>query len=528
MNALQKKIGARINDEILIKVEKTGLIPLDAPMSLDTDLSVSFRLTVKSITLENDIGSFGFQVSQIAPLNVFVPIDLLGKKADIPGRSNVLLVGDKNEISEANNLIKKHWKLADAGLEIREILEQNIIELRTDRIFLDPVVVNTALSASKDAYGVLTYFVNEIKLKDKTTPYTIVSAIDPRHVDNIKDDEIIINEWLAKDLSAKPGDVVELKYFIFGDDRRLKEETSKFYIRKIVKMEGIYADKTLMPDFPGLADSENCRDWKPGIPIDLSKIRKKDEEYWDDYRGTPKAIISLKKGQELWRNRFGNLTAIRYPIQRNTKPAIELAIKQNLEPSYFGLFFQPIRENLTLASNPSTDFGQLFLSLSFFLIFAASLLTGLLFVFNVQQRSEEIGVLLALGLSSKQVRRLLILEGAILAILGGILGIVVSIYYTKVVLYALSTIWKGAIGTSSIKYYANPITLMIGALSGITISLLAIRLIMWKQTKCSARELLTYDYTSIIFENRKPKLSLFIGLLLIAIAIIIYGLSVKN
>ena len=31
-----------------------------------------------------------------------------------------------------------------------------------------------------------------------------------------------------------------------------------------------------MPDFPGLHDSENCRDWQAGIPIDFKKIRAKD------------------------------------------------------------------------------------------------------------------------------------------------------------------------------------------------------------------------------------------------------------
>ncbi len=522
---LAKKIGAKINDEILLRVEKTGLIPLDAPMSLDADLSASLRLTIKSITPENDIGSFGFQVSQIAPLNVFVSLDLLGKKIDLPGKSNVLLIGNEHEVSSANKLIKKHWQLADADLEVREIPDQNAIELRTGRIFLEPVVTNIALENSKSAYGVLTYFVNEIRVGNKKTPYSIVSAIDPEYVDNIKDNEIIINEWLANDLSAKPGDIIELKYFVFSDNRKLEEKNSKFYVRKIVEMKGIYADKTLMPDFPGLADSENCRDWKPAIPIDLNKIRKKDEEYWDLYRGTPKAIISLKKGQELWGNRFGNLTAIRFPIQDNSKTSIELAIKQNLDPSSFGLFFQPIRERILSSSKPSTDFGQLFLSLSVFLIFSASLLSALLFVFNVQNRHEEIGILLASGFSSKQIRRLFLLEGGIITILASFLGIWIGVFYTKIVIYALSTIWRPVVGTSSIRYYASPITLLIGALSGIIISFLAIRLIMWKQTKRSARELLNYDYSSVGLSNYRSRLNLFVGLLLVIVALAIIAFS---
>ena len=75
-------------------------------------------------------------------------------------------------------------------------------------------------------------------------------------------------------------------------------------------------DTSWMPDFPGLADKKNCRDWQPGFAIDTTKIRDKDEAYWEKYRGTPKAFVNLKVGQEMWGNRWGNVTAIRYPARR--------------------------------------------------------------------------------------------------------------------------------------------------------------------------------------------------------------------
>ena len=62
---------------------------------------------------------------------------------------------------------------------------------------------------------------------------------------------------------------------------------------------GMAADPSLMPAFPGLADTENCRDWEPGIPIEVDRIRDIDEEYWDEHRGTPKAFVELGTGQGL-------------------------------------------------------------------------------------------------------------------------------------------------------------------------------------------------------------------------------------
>ena len=50
-------------------------------------------------------------------------------------------------------------------------------------------------------------------------------------------------------------------------------------------MDDPACDPKLMPAFPGLADVNNCRDWKPGVPVNLDKIRPKDEQYWNEHRG---------------------------------------------------------------------------------------------------------------------------------------------------------------------------------------------------------------------------------------------------
>ena len=78
-------------------------------------------------------------------------------------------------------------------------------------------------------------------------------------------------------------------------------------------MEGIWGDSLLMPDFPGISGSESCSEWDAGVPVKLNEIRQKDEEYWNKFRGTPKAFINYDKGIELWGNNFGPATAIRFP-----------------------------------------------------------------------------------------------------------------------------------------------------------------------------------------------------------------------
>ena len=105
-------------------------------------------------------------------------------------------------------------------------------------------------------------------------------------------------------------------HFVLGEGGRLDEVTERFTVRAVVEIAGPAADPGLMPDFPGIADSDHCRDWEPGIPIDLDLIRDVDEAYWDEHRGTPKAFITVAAGKRMWSNRFGGLTAIRLDADR--------------------------------------------------------------------------------------------------------------------------------------------------------------------------------------------------------------------
>jgi len=520
---LAEKLAVRKGEEILLRLEKPSLLPRDAPLSTDDDSSIAMRLNVSGIVSDSNFGRFSLQANQIAPFNAFVPLVWLQNKVALSNRANMLLVGNSSNIKStevtsgesgstletANAILKEYWELADADLQLRELFVQNVLELRTNRIFLDPPIALAATRASPNVLGVLTYFVNELRLGNRATPYSIVTAIgNPLDTsgnnsgltslipDDMNDEEILINRWLANDLQAKPGDTIELTYFVVGAMRKLEERTSRFRVREVLLLSGVAADKELMPMFPGISQAENCRDWQPGIPIDLDKIRDKDEEYWDLYRGIPKAFVTLKAGQRMWGNRFGNLTALRYPVQQeDALKTIESAIKNELNPASIGLFFQPVREQALAASTEAMDFRWLFLGLSFFLIVAALLLTGMLFVFSVEQRTEEVGTLLAVGFPPGQVRRLLLFEGFMLALIGGLLGTGGGIWYTKVVLYALSTVWRGAVGAYSgsaapLYYHAESLTLILGAVAGIAVALLAIWLTLRKQAKAPVRELL--------------------------------------
>jgi putative ABC transport system permease protein len=501
---LNEQLAARLKvaagDEVLLRIENPSVMSRDLPVSPDSDLSVAFRLKVETVATEAEFGRFSLRANQISPLNAFVPLDWMQARLKRDGQANMLLVAENPEanidIETASKAIQKHWQLADAGLELRKLQKQNALEIRSRRIFIDESLSKAAVSASNKAVGVLTYFVNELRIGDKATPYSMVTAMG-RSADsggiipmNMRDDEILINQWLADDLGAKAGDLIELHYFIMTPMRKLQEQTASFRVRRIIPMTSPAVDPNLMPDFPGLAGVKNCRDWDSSIPINLDKIRTKDEDYWDKYRGAPKAFITLEAGQKMWANRYGNLTAVRYPNGTISETSLARNVLKAVNPASVGLFFQPVRQSGIKAGGGSTDFGSLFLGLSMFLIIAALILTSLVFVFGVEKRSGQIGMLLAVGIPAKRIRRLLMIESGALAVLGAILGSAAALIYTRIMIYGLATAWQSAVSGSTIRFYAKATTLFIGAFGAVIVSLIAIRLTLRRQVSRPARVLL--------------------------------------
>jgi ABC-type antimicrobial peptide transport system permease subunit len=310
-------------------------------------------------------------------------------------------------------------------------------------------------------------------------------------VPDLADDEAVINQWLAEDLGAKVGDTLTLAYWIVGPLRKLEEHTTTFTIKQVVPMNHPLCDPGLMPDIPGLSDKKDCREWEPGVPIDLDKIRDKDQAYWTTYKGTPKAFLSLRAGQKIWNNRFGNLTAVRYAASVGNTATVTACLRQALSPASQGVFFQPVRENALAAVAQSLDFGLLFLGFSLFLIVAALLLCALLFAFGIEQRREEMGILLALGIPARRVRQWFLWEGGAVALVASVIGVLLATLYTRAVVQGLSGVWQDAVVSTPLRYYASPLTLAIGGLVSFLMALATIAFVTRRQAQSSARELLT-------------------------------------
>ena len=467
---LAEQLQIKEGDNLLVRIKKASLIPMNAPFVSAEETSVSMRAIVKHVVQKNELGRFNLKNSQTAPFNIFLSLGELNDLMDFKGKANQILISTDLKTAEVEKVVDDCLTPEDAGLIQKKITATNQIEISTERVFLENRVAKT-LQKLPGAKPMLTYFVNGIYKNDKETPYSFVSSLDDP---SLGKNEIILNQWTANDLGAKVGDSIRLKYWIIGPLRELVNAQHSFVLKRIVPMTSEWADSTRMPHLPGLSDAGNCREWKAGVPINLDAIRDKDEKYWDEYKGAPKAYVSLDDALKMWSNRFGNYTAVRYPVDQFNEQNYKQVFAENIKPGDLGMSVEPIREKGVQAAKNGTDFSGLFIGLSFFLLVAAIVLTSLLFRLNLENRSTQVGLLDALGFRQKQVRRLFLSEGLTVAMFGSLIGLVVSVAYTSLVFKILNTLWYDIVRTDVLTIRIYPTTLVMGFVISIVVSLLAI------------------------------------------------------
>ncbi len=504
--------GLKVGDEFLLRLNKLNTFPANTPFVSEKEATVSFRVSVSRILKPDELGNFNLQNIQSAPRNVFLNLVWLNEQMGLQQKANVLLVSEGVSDTELAQKLRTSWKLDDVNLKIRENQELNYTELISDRVFVESVVEQFSLKQVSGAQTIFSYFVNDLTVGSMQTPYSFVSS-DPK----LSGNQMAVSEWLAEDLKAKVGDRVKVSYFEVGPLRRLVQKDTTFVVHSIFRMEGEKADPQLAPVIPGLSDAGNCRDWKTGVPVDLKKIRPLDEDYWKAHKGTPKAFVSLETAQKLWGNRFGQSTAIR--IDGLKKAEFENQLLSGLLPSQLGLEVRDVKTDGLAAASGGTDFGGLFIGLSFFVLFAAVLLAFLLFKLYLGFRKTEIGTLTALGFSFPAIRKLFVAEASVFVLAGILFGIPFSIWYNHLILKAINTIWVDIVRTSIVNIHIRPVSLMMGSLIIASMSFTAIWLMLSRFLKSEAIDL-QRKTTSEKHKTSKWSLSLGLSLILLSLAIL--------
>ncbi len=538
--AISERLAAELDvepgAEISVRLRKPGLLSEDAPLASRDDRGTRReRLQLAAIVPDAALGRFSLRAEQVSPYNAFVDLAWLQETVELEGAANRLLVAIEGVASEpastavpaeAQAALRQAWRLVDAGVVVRDEPDLGIVQIESPRIFLDPAVVEAASAVGAPAVGTVTYLVESIIAGDASTPYSFVTALGASDDERVSlvppamgDDEILVNAWLADHLGIAAGDSVDVEYSVLAAGDAFERAERTFRVRDVIAMDRLTGERVLAPEFPGLTDVDSCADWDIGLTTDEEALEDPDNEaYWEEYRETPKAIVTLEAGRSMWGNRFGDQMGVRFArTAEGGEDGIADALRANLDPADVALAWRPVRGEALRAASQSMDLGQLFLGMSFFLIGASLLLTGMLFVFTVEQRARETGVLLAVGWTAGRVRRLLLAEGAALAVVGSVLGVPLGFGFAAFLIRRLESSWSGAIADASVSFHADFDSAVIGVVAGSAVSLLAIAVVSWRQAKRPVRELVAGDVAPRLGERpvgarRRPVTSLAIGI----------------
>lgn len=509
-------------DELLIRMTRASLIPLNAPFVSDADNIVTVRARVKKIAATDDLGAFNLRHSQTAPYNIFINAGWLREIMEIGEKANMLLFsGDAYDQEQVMQAVSAHWSLRDAGLNLRTVPGRSEVEIISDRVFIDDAIADAIMKNVPGVQPLITYFVNALSMEAQSTPYSFVTGITDQ---DIGSDGMLINQWLADDLNAGPGDSVVVEYFVMGPLRELAVRSSTFLVTGVVPVEDGPGDRQMMPEIPGLSTAGNCRDWETGVPVDLESIRDKDEDYWTRYKGTPKAFISMETAREMWTNRFGTYTAFRVPPKAAEDVVLERKILDAIHPGDLGFEVTPVRAEADFAAGNGVDFSQLFAGLSFFLLLGAILLSALLFLLNLEERGGQVATLRSMGIPFRTIRWMLVAEGMTVALAGALFGIMLSVLYNKLIFSALNTIWMDIVRTEMLVVDVRVLTLLTGLLVSLAVAFLSIYIPLGRFLKRPAAQ-----QTAIPGKkNRADRLSFPAGTILLVAALVLVALQLMG
>ena len=513
-STLAADLGVSQGDAILLTIGRPQDIPSDTAFAYQSRAQTTrtLRLVVGRIIPSRGIGAFSLRQQSSPPRNLFVSLDWLQAQLTRPGQANTILIGRRSagaaddQSKPLTEALAASARLADCGLRLTPNPAFGYLALQSNQVEIPPAAVGRAESVAKELRMgcrfssvnlAITISAGLTSESAKEIPYPVIVGLDPREAAGgplrmvgggappaLAKGDILLNAWAAENLGVRVGDRIFMDFYQESGQRYLAEVCLDFTLRGIVAMEGAALDRGLVPEFQGITDSTTMADWNPPFPMHLKSIRPKDEAYWKQYRAAPKAFLALDFARSVW----GPLSNPVLPDEGITSVALVPPKRMPLEEaaerfesafrrgpvSDFGLAVQPVRAQALAAAKGTTDFGEIFLSMSFFLVAAAAGMVGLLLRLAVERRAAQFGIMSATGFPARSAARVLIGEGLFLGAAGVLLGVPAGIGYAWLIIRALRTRWSGAVGDLSLALHVTPLSLAIGSVAGFLVSAAAV------------------------------------------------------
>ena len=325
--ALARALKAKVGDTITLDVQKADTMPREILLGKrKTEDSVKLlKVKVQQILPDEGMARFTLKPSPEAARNAFLPLNFLQKELGLPGRVNALLVGGvKQSLAESlrKNLTLADWNLklltpedrarefvkfldpkndgkslkpfrwrgrvpedlAPANpkdeLPVAKVIEyyrkhRPYLSLQSEQMFLEPAVVQAVsrlrfVNNPPHIESIFVYLADTIGDGNRQVPYAIIAGVD----EGLGPKDIAIATWPRDQLHARVGDKVLVTYYVPDDQGKLHKEAAAFVVAKVFPLTGNKDDPDLTPQFPGITDQADMKNWEnPPFPFESKRIK---------------------------------------------------------------------------------------------------------------------------------------------------------------------------------------------------------------------------------------------------------------
>jgi hypothetical protein len=444
------ELGVAAGDAVVFRFERPSLLSRDIALVQEEGRIQPLRLTVAALAPAAWPMTFALDARPMQPAAALVDRAWLAEKLGRADEANLLVV-HHGEVGAVTAALDRAWQLSDGGLSTTPTADGGRM-LLSERVLLPPPVADAAAGAG--GAPVLTWFADSLSAGERTVPYAFVAGVPEvgaqaaEWFEGPEDHGVVLQADTAARLGAAPGSEVKLRYPVLERGRQVRWLDADLTVRAVLPAAGAPAywmDPAWSPVIEGLSGKSRCRDWNPGLPVDLGRVGDADEAWWTAHGPTPQAFVPVGLAKKLWASAWGDATGVRFGAGTD-EAAIDAALHAALSAASVGLVVREVRGPMLASAAPSNDFGVLFLSFEGILILALLALLAIGGAIVVDGRAAEIGLVRAVGWSGAAARRWVLAEAFSVVAFGALVGIPVGIGVRTALLFGLQTAWWKATG----------------------------------------------------------------------------------
>jgi len=438
--ATADRLGCVEGDRLSLRVPSVPSGEVLQPEARAALSSVDRVCVVTRVLPNRGLGRFQTAISQSAPLFAMMNRDELAEAAGLAGLSNRMLVAASGDDWEVP---KGMLSLADSGLSLESGTRGAVVKSRSYFLSSSLVRILRALDpAGRAGYAA---FLTGAQGPGGEYPFLFMVSEEGER-------QTRVSSLLVREVSAAPGDSLSVRFFRFSpEDGTLSEDGLAVTVDAVEPDSSFLSRRGEIPDFPGLDEDVDCRDWRSGLPLDLSRVTRALEDDWN--RNGKRPLISVDS--ETARRISPDPVSFRLSASHDAA-SWERAIEAALTMEAIGMRAIPIRSELKAASRGSVDFTALFSGMSFFLFLALWFLHAVVVRQYLALRRGEAALLAGLGFTPSTTASFFLRELHPLFILSGSAGCVAGVALVRLFLAALRGVWYGIVRTDVLDLYLAP------------------------------------------------------------------------